>query len=110
MPEKPTPAQRVIDRLTAAVESERLRASLIDDLDEAPFTELEEWAESLTTVAEHVSTVRDAIEAWQNEEDREAKADAKADALAAIEDLVASWQDSPLDLAHLEAWEPEADE
>ena len=99
--------QPIIDRLARAVESERVQARLAEDLDQPPFTELAEWAESMSTVAEAIDRARDAIESWTYAEGREERADAKAEALAVIDELVTAWNDSPLDLANLAAWVPE---
>ena len=95
--------QPIIDRLARAVESERVQARLAEDLDQPPFTELAEWAESMSTVAEAIDRARDAIESWTYAEGREERADAKAEALDAIDELVTAWNDSPLDLANLAA-------
>lgn len=86
-----------IQRFTAAVESERLRSSFIETLEDEPFTRFTEWAESLTTVADAIDTARDAIEQWRDAEERDDKSAAKDDAIAALDDLVTAWNDSPLD-------------
>lgn len=100
-------AQAVIDRLTAARDSDRLRSTLVDDLAGEPFSRMTEWAESLTDVAEKIDAARDAIESWQEADDREGKADAKEEALSAVNDLLEAWDASPLDLTLLEDWTPE---
>lgn len=98
-----------LDRFVAAAESGRLRADLLDLLDEEPFSRFEEWAASLSSIAEAVDDVRAAVEEWRDAE-RDTRADARDDALGAIETLVAAWTDSPLDVDKLEDWEPPDDE
>lgn len=100
--------QAVIDRLTTARDSERLRSDLVDALQDEPFDRFTEWAESLTEVAEAIDTARDAIESWRDSESREDKAAAKEDALAALDTLLTAWDASPLDLATLTDYDPEA--
>ena len=97
--------QKVIDRLVTAAESERLRASFIEDLEDEPFSRFDEWADSLREVADAISKARDAIEEWRDSESREEKAETKERALDAIEDLTNVWQSSPLDLSILVDWE-----
>lgn len=95
-----------LDRFAAAVESGRLRASFLVDLDDEPFSRFEEWSASLSTIAEAVATARDAIDEWVAVEDRESKADARDRALEALDELVTAWNDSPLDVSTLIDWTP----
>jgi hypothetical protein len=99
--------QKAIDKLERAFNSERLRGELVELLDEEPFTRLQEWAESMQTVAEHVVTVREAIQGWIDAEDRDDKAAFKQEALDAIELLTSEWNAHPLDLDSLEDFDGE---
>lgn len=99
-----------IDRLVTAVEGGRLRSALLDLLDEEPFSRVQEWAESLAEIAEAIDNARDALEVWQNEEEREAKADARDGALDALQQVVDLWNASPLDVSKLEDWNPEEEQ
>lgn len=103
----PNSAQAALDKFATAVESGRLRSTLIELLDEEPFTRFEEWADSLTTIAENVGTARDAIDEWMNAEEREEKADARDRALEALDELVSACNNSPLDVTTLDDWTEE---
>jgi hypothetical protein len=99
-----------IDRFVTAVDSGRLRRDLIDLFDDEPFSRIEEWAESLTEIAEQIGTARDAIESWADEDDREMRTALRDDALDALEQLVTVWQASPLDVSSLHDYEPPEDD
>ena len=93
-----------IDKLRAAADTGRLRATLAELLAEPPFDRFDEWADSLREIATAVDEARDAIETWADQEDRELKAECKDDALTAIESLVSLWDESPLDVDTLHDW------
>lgn len=99
--------QDILDRFASAVENERLRADFIETLEDEPFSKLEEWAQSLTEVYEARDAALEALESWRDAEGREEKAEAKEEALAALDSLVETWNDSPLDLRALKDWTPE---
>lgn len=109
MADKPTPTQRVIDRLAAARESERLRADLVELLDDEPFTELRDWADRLTEVADAMDEAREAIETWRDAEEREERAEAKESALDALDTFLTAWDEHPLDLASLTVFDAAAE-
>lgn len=93
--------QKVIDRLTTAYDSGRLRRDLVEALEDEPFSRFDEWADSLREVADAIDHAKDAIVDWTDAEDREEKANFKDDALDALESLVQVWDASPLDLSKL---------
>lgn len=101
--------QDIIDRFAGAFANERLQRRFIEDLDQEPFTEIEQWAEELQNIAEHISEAKDALEEWADAEDREDKADAKERALNALDDLVTAWNGAALDVSALEAWTDSAE-
>lgn len=104
---KPNDTEKLLDKFAAGAEVGRLRAEWFDALDEEPWCRFQDYAESLTEVAEQVAEARDALEQWQFAEDREEKAEARDRACEALDSLVAVFNASPLDLANMADWVPE---
>lgn len=104
MMKKPNDAQKALDKFAAAAENGKLQRKFIELLDEEPFSRFEEWAESLTTIAEAVSGAKEALEEWDEAEDRDSKADAKERALEQLDELVSACNDSPLEVTELSDW------
>lgn len=96
--------QAIVDRFDNAVAEERLSVTFIKSLEDEPFCRFEEWAESLTSVAECIVDVCEMLGEWRDAEGREDKADAKEAALSSLESFVTAWNESPLDLSLLRDW------
>lgn len=98
-----------MDQLANAVTVDRLSAAFIVGLESEPFSEIAEWAEQLTDIAQMIESALSYLEEWRDADDRDAKREAKESALEQIDNLVSAWTNHPLDLNTLEAWTPEED-
>jgi UDP-2,3-diacylglucosamine pyrophosphatase LpxH len=79
-----------IDKLRTAVDAERVGAATLSVLGE--LTDVREWADALTDLAERIEAAEQSIEEYAEAEGRDAKAEAKEDALAALGELVEAWE------------------
>lgn len=76
-----------IESLRAMVDAGRLRASATDLLTDLCVDDVRELGEKLTEFAELLDECRDGIETWQDQEDRELRAESRDEAIDAIERL-----------------------
>ena len=97
------------NQIANAIDRGTMRAKFVELLDEEPFDQFAEWAESLTAIADAIATARDSIGFWIDAEGREEKGYAKDGALDACQELVDLWSNAPIDVSQLVEWEP-ADE
>lgn len=82
-------SKTVLEKMQAAVDSERLRVTLGEDMD---LSDVREWAEALTELADNLEQAVEAVSSWSEAEDREERADAKEEALSAISQAIESWE------------------
>jgi len=78
--------QTPADKLRAMVDNERLRGNALEILEE--WECVREWADALDEIATSRDNAVDAIEDWQETEDRDEKADARDAAFGALESLL----------------------
>jgi glutamine synthetase adenylyltransferase len=79
----------VIDKLRTAVDNERIGASTVELL--GMLSDVREWAEALTELADHIETAEAAVEDYAQAEGRDEKADAKEEAIIALGEMIESW-------------------
>lgn len=101
--------QKALDSFAVAAENDRMSKKFAEILEDEPFCRFEEWAESITEVAEIIGRAKDACQEWNESEDREEKAISKERALECLDELVQSWNASTLDLRDMRDWDPEID-
>lgn len=96
-------ARPVLDRLRAAVEADRLRRDLVDVLrEELRLEDLRELVAAAEQLLETAEEAADQVESWAEEEDREARADLRVDALELVDQVA----DRLEDLGVWLAWPP----
>lgn len=76
------------DRLRSMVDGERLRYDDAIDILRTDWEDVRTWADHLAAIADYIEEAADEIEGWHDEEDREARADAKENALISLDNLL----------------------
>jgi hypothetical protein len=80
-----------VDKLRTAVDSERVGQAVLDLLGE--LSDVREWASALTSLADEIETAEGALQEYVDAEGREAKADAKEEALIALQTVLDAYGD-----------------
>jgi hypothetical protein len=90
-----------IERLVSMAENENPRAAAITDA-LSDLSDVREWAEAMTLLADALEEVGSSAESWQEAEDRESKADTREELLAALNSAADAYADlqalAPIDL------------